>query len=432
MNEYLLNLNENTVQEYAAQLISTYFAKKKEIEILITNMPQKHALVNYLMIEMEKKYGIEQIQKDEVEILEASSHNYLLLSNALLYLERRWNTALVTQVIKRSLDEKDQDAFMSLAFDPREEVRNECGVAAFTLSPPKNMQEMYQVLPVLEYFRSANVLTSYRDAFTTYKVALAYHTDHKQAPLEITRLVKTENITQKNAIAGILLSAVLHPEEAMYHNVLLSKQIKQGKSTRVFIFQTLISIHNGNPAVWKRLLPLIPHLYMSQVETERTEIMPLLHTLDTKHTVLLFEMLGGRVPNISIFSECFQGISGMPTPRIREVVRERLHIPHFETYLEDEPLILPRTSKYFAPTAQEAIFSALDEFFSFFIYRTAASFSHINNILLDYRAVFAQITDEQLSRFLRALLTSRNTLTYKELSVHRLYSLRRVHAIKRG
>ncbi|OAG31586.1 hypothetical protein NEDG_00061 [Nematocida displodere] len=440
MNEHLLNLCEATLEEYTTSLIPAYENRKSELEVLITNMPQKHTLANYIGSELAKSLTPEKMLQEEAAILKASASNFFLFSNTLLYLERRWNTQIIKDVLTRSLGPEDSAQFMPLVIDPaEEEVETPVALEPMTLELP-GISELAAIFASLEQLASLEAVSSARDAFTAYKISLVYITHPKLAIQELHRFMKMENTAIKEIVGGMLLGLSVHPEERMYYTGVLVKLCRKNKNAMQLVLHLFLAAYNTKHALWSVFVNSVPHLYLAFNEVERVGFSPLVYVLDEKNSVLLYELLDGQAPPSAVFIPSISGRGSLPAPRVRHWVRQLLHINDQETYDVSgpapsqappaNPTTNPTTNSTTTPNppfegaGREQMASNLEDFFSFFIEKTKLSFTHFNNTLLEHKDAFQNLSPEDLQRFLLMLLSSPNSLVYKELAVSRVYRLR--------
>ncbi|KAI5185554.1 hypothetical protein NEHOM01_0913 [Nematocida homosporus] len=436
MNDELLHLGETSLNKYLARIIPDYTTAKNELEILITNMPQKHSLANYIFNELAKEgISTEEITAHEIEILKNASSDYFLLTNAILYLERRWNTQIVTEIIQSSLSAHQASLLLSLVIDPKEEaVENPCNITPFSLTLPADFTGVEEVHQILMHLSSQDYLNSFRDTFTAYKTIQAYGLNPTLATIELFNLSKHEGIGFKDILAAIILGLARPTPNLLYYCNLFIKMYKKNKTILPSFLHVLITMFNHSDPFWPQIQAIIPHLYLN-LPREREVLYPLLTVLSPKQALFLYESFNGRLPQLEIFDPFTTARQTIPSSNIRTLTRSLLNIPEDQTYhlpstttntttTPIPPQSSTTTTPTFTPqTSLSQIQEHLDAFFHFFLTKTAPSFTHFNNTLLEYKALFKTLTSDQVQQFTTALLSTTNSLTYKELATHRLYSL---------
>ncbi|KAI5189782.1 hypothetical protein NECID01_0688 [Nematocida sp. AWRm77] len=431
MNEELLNLNESTLQEYTAKVLESSARRETELRVLISNMPQKHSFANYIFIEMEKTLSLEEVQKKEADILKSSSTSYILFTNTLLYLERRWNTKIILDILAQSLPQNQYAAILPLVIDEKEEaVENECQVQPFALSLEEDFSGVKRVSSILEELHYVGAVFSIRDAFTAYKVILAYHIHCAMAMQELFNLIKLEQVNFKDVVGAILLGVIENKSYLTYYAELLIKLCKKQKSISVSMVQLFVTLYNSRFSMWDSVQDVIPHLYLG-LKKERDSFSSLLHMLNLKNTVFLFELADGNVPLIAPFDVCREGRASFPSKDIRECMQSLLKIPSSATYAVEEPgpaAITPSTADAatagsFSPKVSYNEIPDMERVFAFFLAKSKSSFTHLNNYMFEYKKVFQSLSPEEHTKFLQLLLSSSNSLVFKELAVARLHAL---------
>lgn len=423
MNEELLHLNESTLQEYTAQLIGRYEERQHELQVLVSNMPQKHSFANYIFSEVEKVKPPSEVQQAEVAILTKSAANYLLFTNTVLYLERRWNTQVILGILSQSLSEEQYRTLLPLVIDEKDGVvDNACAVEPFALELPDDFSEIERLAGTLGQLHQAGVVSSVRDTFTAYKVILVYSIHTNIAIQELLNLIKLEQVNFKDAIGAILLGIIESQENLIYYAELLAKLCRKQKSIGASLVQLFITLFNHKFGRWESIQQVIPHLYLG-LEKDRMAFSSLLHTLNLASAVLLFELADGKVPQLKVFERCRAGRASLPAQEVRNQVQALLNIPAEETYLAEAPCPVPEPTQSFPSPVSYQEIGDIQQFFVFFVAKAAPSFTHFNNHLLEYRDVFLHTTPEERAVFVQLILSSRNSLVYKELAVHRVYQL---------
>jgi len=425
MNDEVLQLREESLNEYTSSLCSNYQSRKKELEIIITNMPQKHSFANHVSIELEKMN--EEILQAEIEILKRSSRNYVLLTNALLYLERRWNTEVVVEIISRSFSQEIREKVISLIIDSEEApVDKKCAVQPFSLSTSEFPGELEDILRVIQALREPRVVSSARDVFTSYKVLLAYGQHAHLAVEELLALSRLEGFEIKNIVGAIFLGVVLKRKEVLSYSSFLVQYCKKEKSALSYAAHALLQIYNRKLSIWNELQDVVPHLYTG-LEKDQGLTCSLLYTLNLKNAVFLYETTNGKVPEMEVFDLCKRGRHSLPHPDIRSAVQSLLTIPAEETYPTDTSVQIgtvgSECAANFKPTVEYSKIDKIEAFFQFFFTKASLSFTHFNNTLLEYRHVFNMLKKEEVGMFVHSILSSANSLVFKELAVHRTYQL---------
>ncbi|KAI5171731.1 hypothetical protein NEFER03_1036 [Nematocida sp. LUAm3] len=424
MNEELLQLNESTSNKYMKFFLANYVERKKEIEVLVMNMPQKHTIVNHIVEEIRKHIPDEDMEKQEIEILKSSSSSYFLLTNTILYLERRWNTKTITEILQKSLTPENFRILLPLVVDiSEEEVDSECFVSPFALSLPEDFSQIEEISSTLSLLLSYNLIVSIRDTFTAYKIIQAYYTAPQLVVPELFTLVKLEDVNLKDIIGAILLGVLQTKTMPIYYANILTIMCNRNRTIFSSFVNLLVYICNERKELWDNIQNIVPCLYLN-LKKEKDSLFSLLYSLKQKNALLLYESLNGDVPKLEVFDECEQAHTSLPSEKIRKEMQDILHIPHTETYSSSTPAKIIDTTLVFKPSMKkEEILDTLEEFFSFFITSTKPSFTHFNNYLREYKHLFKSLSDSQISYFVSLLLSSQNSLTYKELSVHMLYQV---------
>ncbi|KAI5181023.1 hypothetical protein NEOKW01_1264 [Nematocida sp. AWRm80] len=423
MNEELLQLCPWTVRDYMDGLLKEYSERKKEMDILITNMPQKHSLANIIAVELENIYGDESVLKDEIDILKRSTTDYILFTNAILYLERRWNTKTIENLLQQALPKKEYSLIHPLVIDTTEEkVEGECIENIPSITLPNDTNMILTISVTLHKLHSKNIITSIRDTFTAYKIILAYSSHVNFSIEELLALAKYESIDHKNILGSILLGIIVDKAQTVHYSNLLVALFKRSKNLMAPALHLLLDIYNTAPEIWHEIEDIAPHLYICN-KYNRDYFYSLLFTLSTKNTLFLYEMLDGEVPNISKFDPCKEARATIPSPVIRSAAQELLNIPNTQTYTTTEPIHPQEGLFVFNKTVQYNEIESIDKFFSFFIALTKHSHTHFNNHLREYLHIFQSLLPTELNRFISMLLTAPNSIVYKELCTHRLFSL---------
>lgn len=425
MNEEVLTLDETTLARYMHGVISNYEAKKKEIETIVLNMPQKHSYVNHIANELEAAISKEKVLEDEIQILKSSCSSYFLLTNAILYLERRWNTNTVKKILQASLSPDRYNTILHLVIDQNDgEVQKDCSIEPIVLSLPEDFSEMERISSALSNLYKKKIIFSIRDAFTAYKTLQAYSSIPSIAADEILNLIAIESINFKEIIGGVVLFLFQQESNSIYCTNLLLKMHSKNKGILSSFVQLLITIYNTKDFMWEKVQSVVPYLYLNLVK-ERDMLYPLVYTLSFKNAVFLFEIMDGCIHQMEIFDECFKGRHSVPSDPIREAVQELLNIPQDETYSTPTLLSVPEKPKSFSlftsKTPVTEILDRFSEFCFFFVDAARPSFTHFNNMLIEYKSFFRALSSTQIDLFVFLLLSSPNSLTYKELSVNLLF-----------
>lgn len=427
MNREVLSLHEPELEKYTKELSYGFNERKRELIILITNMPQKHSFVNYICEELVSQHSKESIVAMEIEALQYASKDYFLLTNALIYLERRWSTEIIRTILKDAAqNEEIVGVILSLITDPEEEevVDENCTVEA-KISLPQDTAEIIRVHRILSALRSKNIISSMRDAFTAYKLIVAYGSNVGFILYELNILVELESVSYTDIIGGVLLGIFLDRKELPYLSNILTKLLKRNKLQTELFIQLMITAYNLKDEIWEALEDIVPHFYM-RLGVGRKTATALLYTLNLKNAVFLYEVLNGELPQIEIFDRCAQGRESIPDNEVRKCVRELLNIPEEDTYTVAEPLPIDDFIHFtYKPPVKYSEIEDMEYFYRYLTKRTSPSITHSNNLLLEYKDVIENLSEEELDILVRMILSHRNTLTYKEITVNKIYSIRK-------
>ncbi|KAI5188785.1 hypothetical protein NEMIN01_0153 [Nematocida minor] len=425
MNEKILNLHESVLEEYIKEIIPKFEERKHELIIMITNMPQKHSLVNCIAEELEKEYTREKIVELEIEALAYASKDFFLLTNALLYLERRWNTEVVKNLLQRASKTEEQfSVLFSFLTDPNEEdVEGECDLSP-NITIPEDFTEIQKVYEILHSLRDKNIISSIRDSFTAYKIITAYGPNVVMVTEELNILAQLESVAFNDLLGGVLLGVLYEKSQIPHFSNILVRLLRRNKIYIQSVIQLFITAYNIKDNIWESIQEMIPHLYV-RLGIDRKMAFCLLYTLNLKNAIFLFELFNGEVPQIDVFDRCVQGRESIPDEEVRRCVRASLSIPDGETYTAEDPFLdtLPGQFTY-KPSTKYAEVEDKMYFYSFFMYRTNPSITHVNNVSLEYKDVIKNLTEEEMDTFVRIVLSARNSLVHKELTVNRLYTMR--------
>ncbi|EIJ87259.1 hypothetical protein NEPAR06_0173 [Nematocida parisii] len=427
MNETILSLHEPVLGEYVEKFLEEFEERRQEIIVLVTNMPQKHSFANHICEELEGKYTKDKIIELEVDMLKYASKDYFLLTNACLYLERRWNTALIKRILKDALNNEESLAILlSLITESAEEEVCSDFNLDLQITLPENFEEVRKVHAILSDLRSRNIIQSIRDTFTSYKIISAYSGNVYYTVCELNSLIDLESVVFNDIIGGILLS-ILHAKKDIpyFSNILIRVMKRSRMHTRSFI-QLLLTAYNLKDEIWEKLQDIVPHLYV-RLGLDRRMGVCLLYTLNLQNAILLYEILNGQVPKIEVFDRCTQGRESTPDDAVRAAVRDIINISHNETYATpasaQHPMSTPGSISKKPPTKYVEIEDKV-QFCEFFIKATAPTITHLNNISIEYMDVIKNMTEQEIDLLVGGVLAQHSSLVHKELLVNMIYNLR--------
>lgn len=425
MNENILNLQEQSLESYIEEIRVNFEEQKHQLTLMITNMPQKHSMINCIAEELEKTHGKEKIVQLEIDTLQYASKDFLLLTNALLYLERRWNTEIIRKIIEEACDIEQFKLLLSLVTDPTEEdVVDVCDVKT-KIAIPSDTTELRKIYDILAMLHHKEIISSIRDTFTAYKILQAYNPNAMFISGELSALMQLESVSFSDAIGGILLDVIYRKKDLPYLAYIIIKITRRNRIQMQLLIQLCITAYNKKDEVWEGIQEIIPHLYM-RMGIDRRRGYCLLHTLTPKNAVFVYEMLDGDVPEIEVFDKCIEGRTIFPDEETRKHVRALLNIPQHETYFADTPYLpqMPEEFSYKPPADSSSWTEDKMYFYCFFINSTHFSITHVNNTLIKYAGAIKNMTQEEIDLFVRVILSVNNSLVHKEITVHKLHCIR--------
>ncbi|EHY65377.1 hypothetical protein NERG_01823 [Nematocida ausubeli] len=425
MNEKILGLQEPVLSEYVENLLPVFEQRKQELIILVTNMPQKHSFANHICEELLQRYTKERIVELEVEMLKYASKDYFLITNACVYLERRWNSALIQKILKEAAgDEERYNILLSLTTEPSEEdVCNDFTVDV-QITLPEGFEKLKEMYLILTDLRARNIIQSVRDAFTAYKIIMAYNGNIYYTLGEINALIDLESVAFGDALGGLLLGILYKKEEITYFSNILIRLLKRNKMHTHSFIQLLLTAYNLKDAIWEKLQDVVPHLYI-RLGADRKLGTCLLYTLNLRNAVFLYEIMNGDVPEIEIFDKCVEGKESTPDESVRAAVREVISIPHEETYSTPcgVEVDLSASTDCKPPVRYSEVEDKI-QFCAFFIKHTAPTITHLNNISVEYKDVIKNMTEQEIAVLVGCALAQKNSLVHKELLVNKIYRIR--------
>ncbi|KAH9386343.1 uncharacterized protein NEMAJ01_1239 [Nematocida major] len=424
MNENTLNLHESMLELYVNGLISGFHQRKKELVILVTNMPEKHSMVNHICEELLAKYTQQEILELELEMLNYASKDYFLLTNALLYLERRWSTETIRHILKAAIsDEEHYSMVISLVTDPREEdAPGPCAVEA-NITVPANCTALAHIHGILHNMHKKSIVSSMRDAFTAYKVIVSCGANVPFILSKLDMLESLESVLLSDILGGALVVMLYEPREIPHMANVLHRLLKRNRLQLQSFIQLLITAYNLKDEMWETLQNFVPHFYM-RLGIERNFAACLLHTLNLKNTIVLYELLNGEVPALEMFDRCVQARHAMYDNELRQCLRELLAISDEETYtvLPAPPTEAPLSFAERPPTKHSEVADML-YFCHFYAKKSSPSITHMNNTTVEYRDVIGHMSEQERTLLVQTVLSYTNSLVHKELTVNKIYTI---------